>query len=369
MAKKAKEEEVTSSSVGDTSEDQISNFLKKNKNHLNFEKPHNYKVSSGSLLLDMKLQGGIGPGVHRFTGYSEGGKSSCALSFALNFQKTVPNSKVIYIKSEGRFSQEMKDRSGLDFAEDKFAEIKTNVYDDTINLIRELVKNNNHDKRYFFIIDSVDALVPLGDMDKGFSESHKVAGGAVLGTNFLRSMALKMNECGHVCILISQVRANVNLDPYAKDAPKMTNSSGGNALYHYSNWILDFESRFGKDIIRKDPDDRKSEILGHFCKISFKKTPNETTDSHIAYPIRYGRKNGTSIWREYEVVDMMIAYELLKKNGAWLKVDERLIAELKEKNLEMGVQYNGIEKFRQFMFENPKITDYLVEKFKSIVSQ
>ena len=67
---------------------QVQNYLKQNKDyHYNFESEHDYTVSSGSLLLDVEMGGGIKPGVIRSTGVTEGGKTSCGLSFARNFQK------------------------------------------------------------------------------------------------------------------------------------------------------------------------------------------------------------------------------------------------------------------------------------------
>ena len=88
-----------------TSSNQIKSFLKDKDNkkyHYNDHKELNYKISSGSLNLDLALDGGLPAGVHRFTGVNEGGKTSCALSFAKNFQDFFKkDGKVIYIKSEG----------------------------------------------------------------------------------------------------------------------------------------------------------------------------------------------------------------------------------------------------------------------------
>ena len=68
--------------------DQIQTYLEQNKgDHYNFEEDRVYSVSSGSLLLDIELGGGIKPGVVRATGVTEGGKTSCGLAFARNFQK------------------------------------------------------------------------------------------------------------------------------------------------------------------------------------------------------------------------------------------------------------------------------------------
>jgi len=97
---------------GSSPVEQIRSYLQENKDeHFNFEKIHEYVVSSGSLLLDIEMGGGIRPSVIRASGVVEGGKTSCALSFAKNFQKTVDNGMVIYIKSEGRLSPEMIERS------------------------------------------------------------------------------------------------------------------------------------------------------------------------------------------------------------------------------------------------------------------
>ena len=64
------------------------NLNKNNKKyHFNNHEDLNYKIPSGSLNLDIALSGGLTPGAHRFTGVNEGGKTSCSLAFAKNFQK------------------------------------------------------------------------------------------------------------------------------------------------------------------------------------------------------------------------------------------------------------------------------------------
>ena len=136
---------------------QIQAYLEQHKgDHYNFEEERTYNVSSGSLLLDIEMGGGIKPGIIRASGVSEGGKTSCALAFARNFQK-MDNSMVIYIKSEGRLSAEMVERSGIDRDESKWFVFKCNVYEAVIDFMRQMVKDNPSDTRYMFIIDSMDA--------------------------------------------------------------------------------------------------------------------------------------------------------------------------------------------------------------------
>ena len=101
MAKTKKSAEEASSPV-----QQIQSYLKDHKNdHYNFEEEHTYSVSSGSLLLDIEMGGGIRPGIVRATGVSEGGKTSCALAFARNFQKEDKH-MAVYVKAEGRLSED-----------------------------------------------------------------------------------------------------------------------------------------------------------------------------------------------------------------------------------------------------------------------
>ena len=57
--------------------DQIAKFLSDKDNqkyHYNFHEADDYKISSGSLNLDIALGGGLPSGAHRFTGINEGGK-------------------------------------------------------------------------------------------------------------------------------------------------------------------------------------------------------------------------------------------------------------------------------------------------------
>ena len=101
----------------------LGNFLKANKSyHYNFEEEHDYRVSSGSLQFDLCMNGGFGPGLHRFTGLTEGGKTSEALEVMKNFLSTIEKSRGFYIKAEGRLGKEMRKRSGVKFvwAEDEW---------------------------------------------------------------------------------------------------------------------------------------------------------------------------------------------------------------------------------------------------------
>jgi len=363
-----------------TPEQQLETYLKNNKeDHYNFEEIKTHVISSGSLILDTAMSSGLRTGtVFRASGVTSGGKTSCSLSFMKNFLETVPNSRGILIKSEGRLSHEVAERSGVVLTEDYTAWkdgtcfiYKTNIYESAISLIRNLVKSNSSKKVYFFLIDSMDSLCPRGDIDRPFEEAGKVAGAALLTSDFLRKMALAFTSMGHVCMMISQVRSTIKINPYEKTAPQITNASGGSAALHYSDWILEFQPRFNKDIIWEG-EEGKSKRLGHFCKVVFRKSVNEKDGVECKYPIIYGRTRGTSIWTEMEILDMIKMWQLVEvtARGGWLTFQQTFIDEIKKEcNFDLPEKIQGDTAFLKILEENKGITKYLVEKFKKLTTQ
>lgn len=365
-----------------TSQSILDNFLKTHKeDHFNFEEEIDYKVSSGSLQFDLHLGGGFGPGLHRFCGMNEGGKTSEALEVTKNFLNTIPKGKAFYIKAEGRLSKDMRERSGVQFvfSADEWVDgtcfvLESNVYETVCEIMTELVDNNSENTRYCFVLDSVDGLILKNDSNKGYEDSHKVAGGANVASTFMKKMAIKLAKRGHMAIFISQVRADIKLDPYTKAPVRQTSATGGNALLHFANWIIEFEARYGKDIILKNPSIKKMDMdknppVGHFANITVKKSPNEKTNSKITYPVRYGRKGGTSIWIEKEIIDLLYAWEFIKKRGSWIQTTEDFQELLKEHNLEFPEKVQGENNLFKVVEEDEKLALFLVQYFKEAIGE
>ena len=358
----------------------LKSFLKQNEeHHYNFEEEIDYKISSGSLKVDFELDGGFGPGLHRFTGMNEGGKSSEALEVMKNFLKE-PNSKGVYIKAEGRLSKEMKERCGVSFvtSEDDWDNgscfiFDCNIYETVLDLMRVLVTKNPESTRYCFILDSLDGLIMKDDLNKGFEDAHKVAGGALLGAKFMQKMSIALAKRGHMAIFISQVRADIKLDPYSKAPVRQTTATGGNALLHFANYILEFEPRFKKDLILENQtqpvDQQKNKILGHIAKITVKKSPNEKTNYTLEYPIKYGRKNGTSIWVEKEIIDMLYLWGYISKKGAWISIEEDFVDMLKKNKFEFPEKVQGEPKLNALLESNQDLMNFLIKHFKKMIYQ
>jgi RecA/RadA recombinase len=305
--------------------------------------------------------------------------TSSALAFMKNFLATVPNSKGFYIKAEGRLSKEMRERSGIKFvfkpeeweAGTCFV-FESNIYETVVAAMRELVTKNEENNRYYFLLDSVDGLITKGDLDKDFEDSNKVAGGAVIAANFMKRLSIALAKRGHMAVFISQVRADIKLDPYSKAPVRQTTATGGNALLHFANFILEFEPRYKGDLILKNPSDKTIDpvtnpIIGHFAKVTVKKSPNEKTNLTIAYPIKYGRTNGNSVWIEKEIVDLLLLWEFLTKGGAWYTATEEFEELLAENSLQAFGKVQGLDAVFNKIEQDPQLTKFLVGYFKKAI--
>lgn len=354
----------------------LASFMKANKDdHYNDEEDHNYIVSTGSLLLDAEIIG-VSAGCHRLLGESTGGKTSHMLEVCRNFLSTVPNSRAIYFKCEGRLSENVQERSGVSFTKDykthKDGEcliIESNIYEFIFSLIRNLITDKTSKTKYMFMIDSADNMVRKEDLEKDFCDSDKVAGGALLTAKFFQKTGLALSKRGHIIYFISQQRDHVKIDPRQKTPQRQGNSSGGNAIIHQNDICLEFLKRtdFDGDIIRESANDKNSKPIGHWCKVRIHKSDNEKYTTVVKYPIKYDRKNGTSIWKELEVVDLLLQWELLKKSSSWFKFEETLISELKENGIDCKESIQGLNSVYVYFEENKELTEYLFNKFKKIL--
>ena len=102
----------------------------------------------------------------------------------------------------------------------------------------------------------------------------------------------------------------------------------------------------------------------------FRKTPNEKTGISVRYPIRYGRTDGKSVWVEYEVVDMMLGWEMAHAKGAWVSISDEIIEEVKEgTGLELKKQHQGVDNLRKYLEENKDIGKHLFYKFRETLKK
>ena len=339
--------------------------------HYNFGVTEYFQISTGSMKLDAALDGGLPPGIHRFGGSSEGGKTSASLEVLKNFLETVPNSKGIIVKAEGRLSEKLKKRSGIKFvtnAEDWVVGtcfvFKCNVYDVVAQFIYDLVKINSEGFKYGFVVDSLDGLILKSDQAKTFTdgESVKVCGPNVLTKLLFKKLSLPISELGHLLIVITQIIASIPASrPTANEQLKVS-GGGGNASIHFSSFILTFQPRYRDDIIVNDgkvPNFNfgESNIIGHWAKVKLEKTENEKSNQNIRYPIKYTTESEDGrIWTELEIREMLEYYGFITIKGSWFKFSDNFAAKMKESGIEdIPAQIQGAAKFDIYVCEPDKM--------------
>ncbi len=357
----------------------LTDILKEHKTeHYNFEERVDWKITTGSLLLDVAMEGGVSPSLIRLAGGNNEGKTPAALEICRNFLKTIPNSKVIWVMAEGRgLSKENRERCQLKFTYDsdnfnvgEIFVLESNVYELFIKIVKDAVLNNPNNYKYCFVVDSIDGLQLRDDRAKEITENNRVAGSPSLSKKMLQSLSLGMFKYGHVMILLSQVTSEIKLDQYQKTANRGGQFSGGNSLLHGSDYIIEFNTSYPSDYILDNPsgklNDGKSKPVGKYCKVVLQKSAMETSRKQlIQYPIKFGRKP-SGIWLEYECVDMLLAFNFLEKSGpSWLCWENGIFQEVKQIDAEAPEKIQGMDKTRQYLESQPNVTEYLVNKFKT----
>lgn len=366
MARTAKKEDSDSYSF----KDQIDKFLS-HKDHKDFHyndiEDIEDRIPSGSLTLDIAMDGGLPVGIHRHGGNFECGKTAAALSFAANFQKEDPKNTVVYVVSEGRLNNKLLKTSGMKTDGDQWFRFDCNITEVVFDLIKDLIQNNPENRKYFFVIDSSDGLVRKDDLNKPFTDSDKVAGAALTNSVFLKKFSLPITKFGHRMILISQVRITLPMG-YGQSAKE--SQSGGKSIDHYSNFSLEFLNRYKSDLIFEDEKAPREELVitGHWCKVLFKKSDNEKTNSIVKYPVRYHAEVGKSVWIEYEIFDLCKRWGIILKGGAWFSLEDSMKEKLEQEKIPTFEKLHGEKNVFEWLEkeENKGFVDYFYSYFRNM---
>jgi RecA/RadA recombinase len=347
--------------------------------HLNDIEAPNYKISTGSLTLDIATGGGLPPGVHRLVGKDNCGKTPEALEILSNFLKTVPKSRGLFVDAEGKLNDENKGRTDLKYVY-KASEWKdgtvfvlvTNEYELVAQITEALLRSEDSETKYGIVIDSNDALILKSDIEKSIDENVKMAGGPLIMKRFLSRNAIHISRKGHICIVISQVSTDIQADKYKQSTNAGNNFTGGNALLHFPTFIIEYNNQLGQSkYILDDPDGRlndgKTKQVGYNCKVTLRKTTQENKDSVYVYPIKYGRKNSSGIWREREVGAILIAWEYLRResNKGAFTFEPNFAKELESAGIEFPEKLRSEKAIFEELENNCKLTEYCFKKLKS----
>jgi len=345
--------------------------------HFNDIEPSNKFVSSGSITLDQYVKARSGGVIRLVAKTPESGKTSQCFVFADNFMKTMDKAKTLYIKAEGRLSPELQQRTGLKFVT-KASEwdyntvfvLSCNTFEAMADIVLKLSKKMFESGEHLCVIlDSLDGLILKNDKEtKGITGDGKVAGVPKLTKLLFRHLALPITHYDILFLITGQYSADISLDPYAPKQVRLGDASGGNSIPHQCDYILQYLPRYQGDFILENPNEKPdavtNKILGVWVTIEIKKSAADTSGVKVKIPIRKGRV-GSAIWVEKEIVDMALAYDLIKRAGAWFSFDPQLIKEAKDAGIEVKEKVQGLNGVYEYVENDRDLFNWLLNKFKN----
>lgn len=323
-------------------------------------------ISTGSFTFDEVLGGGFRAcGWARFYSDPECGKTSMSLCWGKQWQDFYPkDGMVVAFNAEGRITADLIERSGISTEKDRFRIIDTNMSDAIWSLIENLVSDNPHKKRYFFIVDSTDACVRASDTKdkKEIGEAEKIGGTATILSAAGKRLSLIFNLKHHFLFMCSQVRDKVNTNSKAgggKDA------SGGNAPKFYSSLTGQIKKPWTDKMIFENPSDTKSKPIGRFVEILLHKTPNEKTGVTVEYPVKYDHIGG--VWHAYEAMILAQSWNYVVETAqSRYTFTDEFFQELKDNGIEVEQKYHGERKLRDTFDSCPELANFVLNKIKNL---
>ena len=181
------------------------------------------------------------------------------------------------------------------------------------------------------VIDSVAALTPKAEIE-GEMGDNKVGLQARLMSQALRKLTSVIDKTGTVCIFINQLREKIGV---MFGNPETT--TGGNALKFYASVRL--------DIRRVTTLKVGDEAIGSSVRVKVVKNKVAPPFRKAEFDILYGE----GISRSGEVVDLGVAYGIVKKSGSFYSYNGSKLAQ-------------GRDATRQLMLDNPDLAAEIEEK-------
>lgn len=316
------------------------------------------KITTGSIVFDIALEGGFRCGWSRFSGDPQMGKTAQGLCWAAQWQKHFGDDAfIVAFNAEGRVTADLCVRSAVDVSPERFLRLDTNVGDYAVEKMQKWVTHNPSGKRFFFLTDSSDALIRAHDLDKGADKAEKIGGGATLLSYTGKRLSLPISVFGHHLYITSQLRDKMNSTMGGKS------ESGGNAPKYYSS----LSGRMKKYWVKGSEDgniyDDKKAVIGHKTLVDLYKSPNEAVNEVLLH-VQKDRLGG--IWKEYELLYILATYSMITTSGSWLSTSPAFTDQLvKDKVSDGPVKAQGELKMVRLLEAEPKLVAYLEEYIRA----
>ena len=280
-------------------------------------------IPPGSIGLDAALGvGGYPRGrIIEIYGPESSGKTTLAIHAIAEAQKS--GGIAAMIDAEHAFDRFYAAKLGVDI--DNLLISQPDNGEQALEIADQLIRSSAID---IIVIDSVAALTPKAEIE-GDMGDNKVGLQARLMSQALRKLTSTINKTNTTCIFINQLREKIGV---MFGNPETT--TGGNALKFYASVRLDI--RPSSPI--KDGDN----VLG-------KQTKVKVVKNKVAPPFRKAEFDimfGEGISRAGEIIDLGVAYGILKKSGSWFSYNDSKLGQ-------------GRDACKQLIQDNPELAEEL----------
>ena len=108
-------------------------------------------------------------------------------------------------------------------------------------------------------------------------------------------------------------------------------------------------------------------MIGHNVRVVVKKGDKENEGTTIAYPIKHGRYDGNSIWKEQEIIFFAKRWGLIETSGAWYNFEKSVKKSAEETlKLEIPEKIQGQNNFLLYLESQPALVQFLFDKIRTV---
>lgn len=283
-------------------------------------------IPSGSVGLNAALGvGGYPRGrIIEIYGPESSGKTTLAIHAIAEAQKMGGIAAII--DAEHAFDRFYAQKLGVDI--DNLLISQPDCGEQALEIAEQLIRSSAID---IIVIDSVAALTPKAEIE-GEMGDNKVGLQARLMSQALRKLTSAISKTKTTCIFINQLREKIGV---MFGNPETT--TGGNALKFYASVRL--------DIRRVSQLKDGEEAVGNQVRVKVVKNKVAPPFRKAEFDIMFGE----GISRIGEIVDLGVAYGVIKKSGSFFSYNDTKLAQ-------------GRDRTKSLIADNPELAEELEMK-------
>ena len=288
-------------------------------------------IPSGSVGLNAALGvGGYPRGrIIEIYGPESSGKTTLAIHAIAEAQRMGGIAAII--DAEHAFDRFYAQKLGVDI--DNLLISQPDCGEQALEIAVQLIRSSAID---IIVIDSVAALTPKAEIE-GEMGDNKVGLQARLMSQALRKLTSAISKTKTTCIFINQLREKIGV---MFGNPETT--TGGNALKFYASVRL--------DIRRVSQLKEGEEAIGNSVRVKVVKNKVAPPFRKAEFDIMFGE----GISRVGEIVDLGVAYGVIKKSGSFFSYNDTKLAQ-------------GRDRTKAIIADNPELAEELEAKIADAI--